>query len=97
MTSKIIDRLEKTLVLLEELQREVTTTVERVDVADIMSDLKTGLEKLQALKAYQSDQNTDYKILWEERKEQIRIYQESRDAWVRTEIFTQILKSMTRT
>ena len=94
MTSKIIERIEKAIASLQTLKSQVETPVERIDIADITSDLKSALEKLQALQSYQINSDTNYDELWEERKEELRAYQESRDAWIRTEIFTQILKSM---
>lgn len=97
MTSKIIDNIEKSITTLELLSESVTTPVERVDICDIIGDLKSGLEKLQALQCYQQSQDTNYDELWEERKTDINAYREARDAWIRTEIFTMLLKGTTVT
>jgi predicted transcriptional regulator len=95
MTSKAIERVEKVIASLESM--EVNNSVERIDVADIVSSLKNALEKLEALQAYQTSEETNYTDLWEQRKQEIYEYQKSRDAWIRTEIFTHLLKSMAAT
>jgi predicted transcriptional regulator len=95
MTSKAIERVEKVIASLQSL--EVTSSVERIDVADIVSCLKNALEKIEALQAYQTSEGTNYDELWEQRKKEICEYQKSREAWIRTEIFTHLLKSMAAT
>jgi Zn-finger domain-containing protein len=92
MTSKAIERVEKIIASLE--GQQVSNSVERIDIADIVGTLKNALEKLEALQTYQTSEDTDYDALWEERKHEIAEYQKSRDAWIRTEIFTHLLKSM---
>lgn len=94
MTSRAIERVEKAIASLEQLQSDAPTPVERVDLADIRSDLESALEKLQALQTYQESPETDYHGLWETRKKELRDFEEVRDAWIRTEIFTQLLKPL---
>jgi len=91
MTSRAIERVEKAVAILETLQAEVTSHVERVDVADIRSDLDSALEKLQALQTYQESPDTDYSDLWETRKRELKEFEQARNAWIRTEIFTHLL------
>lgn len=92
MTTRLINQIENAIDMINFLN--VKTPVEQVDIADIQSDLKSALEKLQALKSYQESQDTDYDALWNERKEEIRLFKESRDAWLRTEIYTMLLKNL---
>lgn len=94
MTSRAIERVEKAIASLTHLESETATPVERVDLADIRSDLESALEKLEALKAYQLSPETDYDELWETRKAEIKEFERARDAWVRTEIFHMLLKPL---
>lgn len=91
MTDRLIDRVEKTIGSLEQLHSSASTPVERVDIADIASDLKKALEKLQVLQEYQMSSSTDYNALWEKRKLEIKEFERSRNAWLRTEIITNLL------
>ena len=92
MTSRAIEKIEKVIATIGKLEGSAVTPVERVDLSDIRSDLASALEKLEALRTYQEDDGTDYGDLWEIRKDDMKQFEESRDAWVRTEIFSMLLK-----
>ena len=94
MTSRTIEQVEMAIASLECLQSEATSPVERVDLADIRSDLDSALEKLQALQTYQESTETDYDELWEQRKVELKEFEQARNAWVRTEIFSMLLKPL---
>lgn len=94
MSGTTSDTIKKVETAIQSLQQIVSNTaVERVDIADILSDLQSALEKLEALQLYQESNDTDYSQLWEQRKHEISEYQKSRDAWIRTEIFSMLLKA----
>lgn len=92
-TANAIAKVESVINTIKELNSNAETPVEQVDLADIESDLRNVLEKLEALQAYQNASDTDYSELWEVRKRELKEFAESRDAWMRTEIFTMLLKS----
>ena len=92
MTSRAIERVEKAMATIKQLETEVNEAVERVDLADIRSDLESALEKLEALQCYQLAPSTDYNELWEAKKEELKAFTETRDAWIRTEIFSLLLQ-----
>ncbi len=94
MASQTIEKIEKAILSLSHLENLAKTSVERVDISDIRSDLQSALEKLEALRSYQESGDTDYDNLWEERKREVQEYQKSRDAWIRTEIFSHLLLSL---
>ena len=94
MTSRAIERVERAIAALNGLQGDASlTAVERVDLADIRSDLDNALEKLQALQTYQLSPETDYEQLWKEKKAELKDFERARDAWIRTEIFSQMLQT----
>lgn len=95
MTSKVIDELEHVILSLERLSTKAKTLVEKIDISDVMSNIKCAKEKLEALESYQSDEHTDYEQLWIERKDEIKEYQRSRDSWIRSEIITRLLTPTT--
>ena len=94
MTSRTIERVEEAIAALEQLeQSHAQTPVERVDLADIRSDLYQALEKLRALQTYQQSPETNYTELWETRKRELKEFERARNAWIRTEIFQQIIST----
>lgn len=92
MATATIKKVAKALASLDALVGQ--TPVERVDIADIRSDLQSALEKLEALRTYQEAADTDYAELWVHKQRELQEFQQSRDAWIRTEIFSHIFKSM---
>lgn len=91
MTSQAIDNISAVISDVQDLQRNAVNVVERVDLADIESDLRNVMEKLNTLRSYQEAKDTDYDELWSVRKEELKAFAASRDAWIRTEIFTHLL------
>ena len=92
MTSRSIEHIEMAIASICQLQTNATSPVERVDLNDIRSDLCTALEKLQALQNYQESPETNYDELWKTRKQELCDFEKDRNAWIRTQIFTKLLK-----
>jgi len=94
MTSRSIEHIEMAIASIHQLQNNAASSVERVDLVDIKSDLDTALEKLQVLQNYQESSGTDYDELWKTRKQELHDFEKNRDAWIRTQIFTKLLKNI---
>lgn len=93
-TNDAIEHVQQSLSLVDALLLQASEKgqpVERVDLADIRSDLATALEKLQAVQQYQLSPQTDYAELWACKQQELLEFERARDAWVRTEIFSMLL------
>ena len=97
MADAINEKIKEIMICVKDLQAQVQYPVEKVDLADIYSDLNSILEKLENFQTYHENPNTDFKSLWETRKQETREFERARDAWIRTEIFTQLLFTNTGT
>ena len=93
LSATIKQQLKKIRDDLLQLKATVQTTVEKIDINDILSDVENAIEKFDALQTYQQDNTTNYDLLCKTRLEEIKEYENAKQAFIRSQIWSLLLKN----
>lgn len=89
----ITRRLEIVSKKYQELESDMTSynSCVYMDLCEIKGLISNLEECIETLQEYTSDPNTNYDELWEKKKDFAEQVQKSKEAWIRTEIFSYLL------
>lgn len=94
--SKLNETIVKCKDLLTDIQRlrsDALHAVEIYDLREIEKSVKDVSEALENVKAYNTDQNTDFTELWASRKQEHERLKEAQKSWIQTEIIRMMIDS----